>query len=65
MNKNKLYEVHSETGIRIRALAVPGGLLLITDTFEESGNGIACALASTFVPMARDELVSFLKGEPL
>lgn len=62
---NKLYTVVDDSQMQVQVLPVPGGLLFITETWTESGNGISIAVASTFVPMARDELVSFLKGEPL
>ena len=59
---NKLYTIHSSPGIQLRATLVPGGLLIITDSYEESGNGIAVGLATTFVPMSEDERYSFLQG---
>lgn len=56
-----LYTIHNTPGIQIRALPVPGGLLVITDTWCESGNGIAVGLTQTFVPMTVPEMMAFLR----
>lgn len=56
-----LYTIHSAPGIQIRVTRVPGGLLVITDTWCESGNGIALGLAQTFLPMSDYDIAAFLR----
>lgn len=56
-----LHEIFSSPDLWIRALQVPGGMLLITESQVENGNGIATSVASTFVPMSHEDMLQFLK----
>jgi hypothetical protein len=58
--ERKVYDVLYQPGLQIRALPVPGGLLIITDSYEESGNGPVFGLTQTFLRMSHSEIVEFL-----
>jgi hypothetical protein len=58
---NLLHEIFISSDLWIRALQVPGGMLLITESQKENDNGTAIAVASTFVPMSHENMLAFLK----
>lgn len=59
---NKLYTIHSSPGIEIRAMSVPGGMLMITETYQTNVDGFSKGVATSFVPMSDDDARSFVKG---
>lgn len=54
---NLLHEIFNSSDLWIRALQVPGGMLLITESHRESGNGIATGVSTTFVPMSHESML--------
>jgi hypothetical protein len=51
------YTVLKAPGMNVWAVEVPGGLLMITDVYED-GEGVA--VASSFVPMTHEDRREFL-----
>lgn len=50
----KIIFVTRTPGTTISVLTVPGGVMMITESAVESGNGIALSVSTSFVPMTDD-----------
>lgn len=59
MDEIKRHIVYKKTGMRVSAIEVPGGLLMITEVYDP-GEGNGAAVATSFVPMGYDQQREFL-----